>query len=216
MKVYSLLFFVLLCFFLLLFLLVEHFQVPLLSDPSTVLERGGFIAALVGTALLISDILLPVPSSLIMIAYGALFGLVLGTLLSLVGGLGASLVGFWIGRRGATFINRFVSEKERQQADRLMQRWGMIAIIVTRPIPLLSEATSIVAGGTSLRWRAMIIASVLGLIPGAAIYAAAGVYAVSVESTIWSFVVVIGVAFVFWVIGKFLVKPKTPAEEQEQ
>lgn len=206
MKAYSVLFFVLLCFFLLLFLLVEQFQVPLLSDPSAVLNRGGFIAALVGTGLLISDIVLPVPSSLIMIANGALFGLVLGTGLSLLGGLGASLLGFWIGRRSALLVHRFVKEDERRQADRLMERWGMIAIIVTRPIPLVSETLSIVAGGTSLRWRSMVGASVLGLAPGAAIYAATGIYAVSLESSVLSFLVVIAVAMLFWLFGKVLVK----------
>lgn len=216
MKVYSILFFVLLCFFLLLFLLVEQLQVPLLSDPSAVLERGGFIAALVGTGLLISDIVLPVPSSLIMIAHGAVFGLTLGTLLSLIGGLGSSLLGFWIGRRGARYIQRFVTDEERRQADRLMQRWGMVALIVTRPIPLLAETMSIVAGGTSLRWRAMVIASVLGLIPGAAIYAATGVYAVTLESTVWSFAVVIGVAVLFWLVGRVLIKPQEAVASKEE
>lgn len=209
MKTYSMLFFVLLCFFLLLFLLVEQFQVPLLSDPSAVLNRGGFIAAVVGTGLLIVDIVLPVPSSLIMIANGALFGLVLGGMLSLLGGLGSSLVGFWIGRRSTRLVQRFVPEDERRKADRLMERWGMIAIIATRPIPLISETLSIVAGGTSLRWRAMIGASVLGLAPGAAIYAATGVYAVTLESSVWSFVVVLAVALAFWLAGKVLVKRET-------
>ena len=209
MKAYSILFFVLLCFFLLLFLLVEQFQVPLLSDPSAVLNRGGFIAAVVGTGLLTSDIVLPVPSSLIMIANGALFGLVLGGVLSLLGGLGSSLLGFWIGRRSTRLVQRFVPEDERRQADRLMERWGMIAIIATRPIPLVSETLSIVAGGTSLRWRAMVGASVLGLAPGAAIYAATGVYAVTLESSVWSFVVVLAVALMFWLAGKVLVKRET-------
>jgi len=208
MKAYSMLFFVLLCFFLLLFLLVEQFQVPLLSDPSAVLNRGGFIAAVVGTGLLIIDIVLPVPSSLIMIANGALFGLVLGGVLSLLGGLGSSLVGFWIGRRSTRLVQRFVPEDERRKADHLMERWGMIAIIATRPIPLVSETLSIVAGGTSLRWRAMIGASVLGLAPGAVIYAATGVYAVTLESSVWSFVVVLAVALVFWLAGKLIVKRK--------
>ncbi len=208
MKAYSMLFFVLLCFFLLLFLLVEQFHVPLLSDPSAVLNRGGFIAAVVGTGLLIIDIVLPVPSSLIMIANGALFGLVLGGVLSLLGGLGSSLVGFWIGRRSTRLVQRFVPEDERRKADHLMERWGMIAIIATRPIPLVSETLSIVAGGTSLRWRAMIGASVLGLAPGAAIYAATGVYAVTLESSVWSFVVVLAVALVFWLAGKVIVKRK--------
>ncbi len=209
MKAYSILFFVLLCFFLLLFLLAEQFQVPLLSDPSAVLNRGGFIAAVVGTGLLISDIVLPVPSSLIMIANGALFGLVLGGVLSLLGGLGSSLLGFWIGRRSTRLVQRFVPEDERRKADHLMERWGMIAIIATRPIPLVSETLSIVAGGTSLRWRAMVGASVLGLAPGAAIYAATGVYAVTLESSVWSFVVVLAVALMFWLAGKVLVKRET-------
>lgn len=209
MKAYSIIFFVLLCFFLLLFLLVEQLQVPLLSDPSAVLNRGGFIAALVGTGLLLSDIVLPVPSSLIMIANGALFGLALGATLSLVGGLGASLFGFWIGRRSTCLMQRFVKEDDRRQADRLMERWGMIAIIVTRPIPLVSETLSIAAGGTSMRWRAMIGASVLGLVPGAVIYAAAGIYAVTLESSVWSFAVVIAVALLFWLAGKLIVRRHT-------
>ncbi len=209
MKAYSILFFVLLCFFLLSFLLVEQLHIPLLSDPSAVLNRGGLMAALVGTGLLIGDIILPVPSSLIMIANGALFGLVLGAVLSLVGGLGASLFGFWMGRRSTRLMQRFVDDHARRQADRLMQRWGMIAIIITRPIPLLAETVSIVAGGTSLRWRAMVGASVLGVAPGAAIYAATGVYAVTLESTVLSFAVVMAVALVFWLAGKVLVKHKT-------
>ena len=71
--------------FLLLFLLVEWLQVPLLTDPSRWLERGGGWAALLGVGLLIADVVLPVPSSLVMIAHGALFGVAWGTLLSLVG-----------------------------------------------------------------------------------------------------------------------------------
>ena len=213
MKAYSLLLFVLLVFFLLLFLLVDQANVPLLSDPSAVMERGGLIAALVGLGLLLGDIILPVPSSLIMIAHGAVFGLVLGTALSLVGGLGASLVGFGIGRRGTRLIQRFIDEREREQADRLMQRWGMVAVLVTRPIPLLSEAVSIVAGSTSMRWGAMAVASILGLLPGAAIYAATGVYAMTLESSVLSFGVVIGVALLFWLAGRVLTKPSVPPAE---
>jgi len=68
--------------------------------------------------------------------------------LSLVGGLGALLTGFWIGRRGTRLIRRFVDESEHRRADRLMQEWGMIAIIVTRPVPLLAETFSIVGRKT--------------------------------------------------------------------
>ena len=40
--------------------------------------------AAVGQVLLIGDVLLPVPSTLVMMAHGALFGVVPGTLLSLM------------------------------------------------------------------------------------------------------------------------------------
>ncbi len=82
----------------------------------------------VGVGLLIADVLLPVPSSIVMIAHGALFGVVYGTLLSLIGGTGATLVGFALGRRGGPLLARVVSREERTRADCLLRRWGALAI----------------------------------------------------------------------------------------
>src|SRR5215204_2586250 len=124
-----------------LFLLVEALNITLLKEPSFWLEQAGVLAGFAGVCLLVVDVALPVPSSLVMVANGALFGVAIGTLLSLVGSTGAALVGFAIGRRGAPLLARLVSAKERGQADRLLTRWGMLAIIVTRPVPLLAETT---------------------------------------------------------------------------
>ena len=79
--------------FLALFGIVEALDVPFLSDPGPWLSGSGrWGAAAIGVGLLIADIFLPVPASLIMVANGALFGIVGGTLLSLAGGLAASTV----------------------------------------------------------------------------------------------------------------------------
>ncbi|MDQ4106439.1 MAG: VTT domain-containing protein [Actinomycetota bacterium] len=123
-----------LAFLLVLFLLVEALGVPLLTDPSPWLERAGVLAALVGVGLLVTDVALPVPSSLVMIAHGALFGVAIGTLLSAVGSTGTALVGFAVGRRGGPLLARLVSPEERARVDRLLTRWGALAIIVTRPV----------------------------------------------------------------------------------
>src|SRR5919112_3383783 len=87
-------------FFLVLFAAAELLGVRLLTDPTPWLSGGGAAAACVGVGLLVADVLLPVPSSLVMVAHGALFGVTGGTLLSLLGSVGAALFGFAIGRRG--------------------------------------------------------------------------------------------------------------------
>jgi hypothetical protein len=80
--------------FFVLFLLGEVASVPLLTDPSGWLHEAGVPPALVGVGLLVVDAVLPVPSSLVMIALGAVYGAVLGTLLAAIGTMGATLVGF--------------------------------------------------------------------------------------------------------------------------
>src|SRR6185295_10271489 len=122
MKRYLLIITAMLVFFLLLFLVVEALGVPLLTDPTPWMKHGGVLAAVLGVGLLIADVLLPVPSSLVMVAHGALFGVVVGTFLSLLGSVGAALFGFAIGRRGGRFLARVVSPEERTRADYLLGR----------------------------------------------------------------------------------------------
>lgn len=117
--------------FLALFLLVEAIDITHLKEPSFWLEHAGVLAGFAGVCLLVADVALPVPSSLVMIAHGALFGVVIGTLLSLVGSTDAALAGFAIGRRSGPLLARLVPVEELVQADCLLIRWGMLAIIVT-------------------------------------------------------------------------------------
>lgn len=75
MKRYWILMGLMLAFFLATFGILTAFHVPFMEDPTAWMKgRGGWIAALTGVALLIADVFLPVPSSLVMIAHGALFG----------------------------------------------------------------------------------------------------------------------------------------------
>src|SRR5215203_140862 len=113
MRSYWILLAVMSALFLALFAIVEALDVPFLSDPRPWLSGSGrWGAAAIGIGLLIADIFLPVPASLIMVANGALFGIAGGTLLSLTGGLAASAVGFAVGRRGSAALHRFVPEEE--------------------------------------------------------------------------------------------------------
>ena len=206
MKHYLYLFLVFALFIILTFTLFEWLELPLLQDPTFLLERGGATAAGISIGLLGLDILLPIPASIIMIANGAVFGIMLGAMISLVGALIANITGYLIGKKSSQWLDRFVTQQEREQANQLMQRWGMVALIVTRPIPILSESVIVMAGTTRLPFNHMLLATVLGLLPGVLIYALTGAYAITVSNQIIGFLIVIGIAFVFWLIGYVLKK----------
>jgi uncharacterized membrane protein YdjX (TVP38/TMEM64 family) len=189
--------------FLLLFILVEALGVPLLTDPTPWMGRGGALAASIGVGLLVADVLLPVPSSLVMVAHGALFGVAVGTLLSLAGSVGATLFGFAIGRRGGRLMEKLVTPAERERADRLLKRWGALAIIVTRPVPLLAETIAIMAGTSSLGWGRVALASLAGSLPPALLYAITGASVANLQNTTLVFVLVMLIAVAFWVFGRW-------------
>ncbi len=204
MKRYALLTLAMMAAFLVLFGLAEWLRLPLLTDPDPWLSRGGWIAAGVGCGLLVADVLLPVPASLVMIAHGALFGVAGGTLLSLAGSLGAAMFGFALGRRGGPLLARLVPEEERRRADALLERWGDLAVVVTRPVPILAETLSILAGASRMGWGTMILATLAGSLPAALIYALTGATARNLDNVPLVFGLVLAVTGFFWLLGRKL------------
>ena len=191
-------------FFLMLFFLVEALGVPLLADPTPWMKHGGVVAASIGVSLLIADVLLPVPSSLVMVTHGALFGVVTGTFLSLLGSVGAALFGFAVGRRGGPLLTRLVTPEERARADRMLARWGSLAVVVTRPIPLLAETVAIMAGTSPLGWGRMALAALIGSLAPALLYALTGAAVANFQSMSLMFGVVLMVTGLFWLAGRLL------------
>ena len=169
------------------FAVVEWRGVGVLRDPSGLLAAGGGWAAVGSVGLLVADVFLPIPSSVIMIGNGALFGVAAGASLSLVGSVGASALAFLVGRRSARWIERLVSPGEKAHADALLARWGALAIVVTRPIPLLAEATAILAGSSPLSWPRLLLASAAGTFPSCLLYALTGAHSRSFGSGAFMF-----------------------------
>jgi uncharacterized membrane protein YdjX (TVP38/TMEM64 family) len=167
--------------FLSLFLIGEAIGIPLLEDPTPWLQQAGWFAAAIGVSLLVLDVVLPVPSNIVMIAHGALFGIVVGTLLSLLGSMLASVAAFWIGRRGGRLLAQTVPADERIRADAILARWGIVAIIVSRPLPLLAETILVLAGTSLVGWRTAMFAALIGSVPLCLFYAWAGATSIGFE-----------------------------------
>lgn len=113
----------------------------LASDASVVL-----IAAAV-TVLLLLDIVLPIPSSFVLSSAGYLLGIWVGTLVCFFGMSCASLAGYWLGRyAGGPLAHRIVGKAQLERFTVLSQRYGDLLLVAFRAMPVLAEATTILAG----------------------------------------------------------------------
>jgi uncharacterized membrane protein YdjX (TVP38/TMEM64 family) len=186
------------------YLLVEAIDVELLTDPRPRLHHDGWTSAVLGVGLLVADQFVPVPSSVVMISLGALYGAPVAILLALSGRLGMMASGFAVGRAGGPLLERIVSADEWARADALVRRWGALAVLVSRPLPLLAETVAIVAGASSLRWGRAMLAAGLGSLPEVAAYSLAGSIAPTLRNAglIWASMLVM--AGSFWWLGRRL------------
>ena len=157
-------------------LLIEDvLGIPLEANARAWIENPGTSGAVAVVALLALDVFLPVPSSVIMVLSGALFGVVPGAMLALVGSISGEWLGFELVRRyGQPMATALIGENEVPKFDRFFERHGVMAIIVTRPLPIVMETMSVVAGLSQMRRRAFLAASLAGTAPIVFVYAYAG------------------------------------------
>ena len=144
-------------------------------------------AALVG-GLLTFDVFLPVPSSLVSAAAGLVLGFWPATALIWSSMTLACLLGYGFGRSAAGAARRFVGEAGIARATALAADYGNYAIALCRPVPVLAEASIIVAGLVRApigRFLPVVLWSNLGI---AIVYAAIGAFAMRVQSFLLAFV----------------------------
>lgn len=179
-------------FFLAGFLTVEAFGVPWLSTPPSLTGQARPVAAAIGVALLLADAVLPVPSSLVMLALGGIFDVPAGAALALAGRVGATLLAFALGRR----ISGWVTGPAGEWSAQMLRRWGVVAIVLTRPVPIASETVAVMAGASPMPWRFAAIAAVAGSIPEAVLFAWAGAQAEGnvLGAVLWCSLIVVAIA----------------------
>ncbi len=161
-------------------------------DPAT-LGKGSWAA--LAMLLLIADVLLPVPSSLVMVANGAVFGVAAGAVLSIAGRVGAFAVGYLVGSLG---LRRF-GPADGSSAERLLSDRAWIGIAFTRPMPVLSETVAILAGAAALPFGRSLFAAFMGSIPESLILAAAGTAIPGGDSTWLVFISLAVIVSIYWI-----------------
>ena len=148
-------------------------------------QHPGYIGLLL-CILLASDILLPVPSSIVSTGAGFLLGFFYGVIVSFVGMTLGCLIGYALGK-GSGKAMRWLDEETRSRMERFFQRSGKWAIIIARPIPVLAEATVFFAGISRMNFGSFCWVSSLSNLGISIVYAAVGTYSVSVNSILLAF-----------------------------
>lgn len=137
------------------------------------LSPGTVAIAVIG--LLASDILLPVPSSVLSTLAGHALGFWGGTGASWCGMTLGAVIAFWLVRIFGRPLARWLSsDQELERTDALAARWGVFVLVLARPIPVLAEASVLLMGTTRLGWWQFLTAVGLSNFGLAAAYAALG------------------------------------------
>ena len=181
------------------FLLFED-QFNALADRIASGEVSTSVAALTIGGLLALDVFLPVPSSIVSTAAGVLLGLGPGASVVWFGMMAGCLVGYVVGAQSAPLARRIVGPDGLARAGLLSERYGVWAVVLCRPIPVLAEATVVFAGIVRAplgRFVWLTALSNLGIAVG---YSAVGAYSMRLDSFLMAFlgaIVVPGVALLF-------------------
>ena len=133
--------------------------------------------ALVSVVLLLlaSDVFLPVPSSFVSAGAVSLLGAVPGALAIALGMTLGSWIGYFVGRFGGEpLAARVAGSGELQRARGLMASHGSWLVLVCRGVPVLAEASTLVAGATRVSPVRFALATTLGNAGLAAAYAVIG------------------------------------------
>lgn len=159
------------------FLFWGDFFERLLSIESTraLLEAHRSTAWLIGIGLLVSDLVLPIPGTVIMSALGWLYGPLLGGLAASAGSLLSAHVAYALSRVvGRPMAARIAGEDNLAAAADWFANKGGAVVALSRCLPVLNEAVACLAGLSAFPLRTFSIAATLGSLPVGFAFAAIG------------------------------------------
>jgi uncharacterized membrane protein YdjX (TVP38/TMEM64 family) len=170
----------------------EYFNV--LAARATRGDTPGWLAAAAIVALLALDVFLPIPSSFVSTAAGALLGFWRGAAVIWIGMMVGCVLGYTLGARASGAARRLVGAEGLDRAANLVSRFGDWAIVLCRPLPVLAEVSVIFFGLLHAPFGRLLWLTAypnLGIALG---YAAFGAFSLRVGSFLLAFVGALAIA----------------------
>lgn len=143
-----------------------------LEGSVTWLEAAGPWSWAAGTGLLVADLVLPVPSTVIMSALGWIHGTLGGGAAASLGIILSRLVGYGLGRwiHQPTAL-KLLGEKDFQRGKRLFARGGGWMLAVSQALPVIPEVLCCTAGLVRMPFGRFLGSLACGSIPVAFLFA---------------------------------------------
>jgi uncharacterized membrane protein YdjX (TVP38/TMEM64 family) len=167
------------------------------------LEAGGAWAWLVGWGLLVSDVLLPVPGTVVMSALGWVYGVWVGGLLAALGSFLAGMAAYGLGRllgpRGALFL---LGPRDLERGRRWFEHGGGWLVCLSRALPLLPEAVACTAGLVRMPLGRFMLALACGSLPMGCVFAWIG--ATGRDAPGLAMGLSLGLPVVLWLLSRLL------------
>lgn len=185
---------VLVAFFVILVIISVAVLIMIIIDKTFLFEiiRDYFLAPLVRMGywsiflflalMIIQSLIVPIPSELVLLCGGMLYGIWLGLLVGVIGSVLSGVVTFYISNKGGRpileatgdyigFADKFVIAM-----DKWIEKWGVWAIIIGRAVPVVMfDPISYAAGISNIKWKQYTLATFIGSIPRSIFYAFLGV-----------------------------------------
>lgn len=139
------------------------------------IEGTGRWAWAAGIGLLVADLALPMPGTIVMAALGYVYGAAAGGAIAFAGAMAASFAGYGVGRMcGEKTARRWLGERDFERGRRFFGSGGGWVVAFSRAVPILPEVVSCMAGLSRMPVGNFALASACGNLPMAFVFAAIG------------------------------------------
>jgi uncharacterized membrane protein YdjX (TVP38/TMEM64 family) len=137
-------------------------------------EKSPGVVALIIFSAMAVDVVLPIPSSLVLTASGMMLGLKCGFLVAFAALNVSCVVGYALGSAFKNVAVKIIGENDMAALSGIQQKNGTWFLVGMRPLPVLSEASLIFAGVTGYSKKRAIFECLIGNFYVAGIYAVVG------------------------------------------
>jgi uncharacterized membrane protein YdjX (TVP38/TMEM64 family) len=145
---------------------VRWFLIPIIE-----LEAWGWLIFLIFMG--IQGILVPIPSELVLLTSGLLWGLEGGTILGIIGSMIAGVLTYYIAVLGGRpMMERFLGQENLDVLDFYIGKYGATVILIARAFPFMAfDPISYASGFLKIKFRTYFIATLIGSVIRCIFYA---------------------------------------------
>ncbi len=124
----------------------------------------------------VQGLLVPIPSEIVLLAAGMIWGWFWGGIIGVAGSMIAAILCYYVSKKGGRpLAEKLIGENALEMADDLIEKHGMTAIILTRSIPFVSfDAISYTSGLVDMDFKKYTIGTLIGSFPRAFFYSFLG------------------------------------------